>query len=78
MLVPLLFSEVVDLHPLAIIISVLFFGGLWGILGVFFAIPLAALMQAVLDAWPQHRGGGVGETNTEPVEQPVSKQQKSA
>lgn len=57
-LVPLLFSEVVDLHPLAIIISVLFFGGLWGIWGVFFAIPLAALVQAVLDAWPRDRGGG--------------------
>lgn len=57
-LVPLLFSEVVDLHPLAIIVSVLFFGGLWGLWGVFFAIPLAALTQAVLDAWPRHRGGG--------------------
>jgi putative permease len=56
-LVPLLFSEVVDLHPLAIIVSVLFFGGLWGILGVFFAIPLAALIQAVLNSWPQHRPG---------------------
>lgn len=56
-LVPLLFSEVVDLHPLAIIVSVLFFGGLWGILGVFFAIPLAALIQAVLNAWPQNRTG---------------------
>jgi putative permease len=54
-LVPLLFSEVVDLHPLAIIVSVLFFGGLWGLWGVFFAIPLAALTQAVLDAWPRHR-----------------------
>jgi len=68
---------VVDLPPLAIIISVLFFGGLWGILGVFFAIPLAALMQAVLDAWPRHRGGAA-EANTEPVEQPVAKQKKSA
>lgn len=56
-LVPLLFSEVVDLHPLAIIISVLFFGGLWGIWGVFFAIPLAALIQTVLEAWPRHRAG---------------------
>lgn len=54
-LVPLLFSEVVDLHPLAIIVSVLFFGGLWGLWGVFFAIPLAALTQAVLDAWPRPR-----------------------
>lgn len=51
-LVPLLFSEVVNLHPLAIIIAVLFFGGLWGIWGVFFAIPLATLIQAILNAWP--------------------------
>lgn len=53
-LVPLLFSEVVNLHPLAIIIAVLFFGGLFGLWGVFFAIPLATLVQAVLNAWPRH------------------------
>ena len=51
-LVPLLFSEVVDLHPVAIIVAVLVFGGLWGFWGVFFAIPLATLVQAVLRAWP--------------------------
>jgi len=52
-LVPVLFSEVVNLHPVAIIVAVLFFGGLWGIWGVFFAIPLATLVQAVLNAWPR-------------------------
>jgi putative permease len=52
LLVPLLFSEVVDLHPVAIIIAILVFGGLWGFWGVFFAIPLATLVQAVLKAWP--------------------------
>ncbi|MCW8923203.1 MAG: AI-2E family transporter [Gammaproteobacteria bacterium] len=51
-LVPLLFSEVVDMHPAAIIIAVLVFGGLWGVWGVFFAIPLATLIQSVLNAWP--------------------------
>lgn len=51
-LVPLLFSEVVNLHPVAIIVAVLFFGGLWGFWGVFFAIPLATLVKAVLNAWP--------------------------
>ena len=35
-LVPLLFSEVVNLHPIAIIIAILLFGGLWGFWGVFF------------------------------------------
>ncbi|VAW61171.1 Putative permease PerM (= YfgO) [hydrothermal vent metagenome] len=51
-LVPLLFSEVVNMHPAAIIMSVLVFGGLWGVWGVFFAIPLATLIQAVINAWP--------------------------
>jgi len=54
-LVPVLFSEVVNLHPLAIIASVLFFGGLWGVWGVFFAIPLATFLHALLKAWPSSR-----------------------
>lgn len=53
-LVPLLFSEVVNLHPVAIILAILVFGGLLGFWGVFFAIPLATLIKALLDAWPQH------------------------
>lgn len=52
-LVPLLFSEAVNLHPVAIICAVLLFGGLWGFWGVFFAIPLATLFKAVLDGWPR-------------------------
>ena len=47
-LVPLLFSEAVDLHPVAIILAVLFFGGLLGFWGIFFAIPLASVVKAVL------------------------------
>ncbi|MDX8390730.1 MAG: AI-2E family transporter [Mariprofundaceae bacterium] len=47
-LVPWLFSEVVNLHPIAIIVAILVFGSLWGVLGVFIAIPLAALVQSVL------------------------------
>tara|TARA_R110002072_G_scaffold89737_10_gene201076 strand:- start:3607 stop:4680 length:1074 start_codon:yes stop_codon:yes gene_type:complete len=52
-LVPLLFSEVVNLHPTVIIIAVLFFGGIWGVWGVFFAIPLATMIKAVFTAWPR-------------------------
>lgn len=51
-LVPVLFSEAVKLHPVAIILSVLVFGGLWGFWGVFFAIPLATLVKAISNAWP--------------------------
>ncbi len=52
LLVPILFSEAVNLHPLVIILSVIIFGGLWGFWGVFFAIPLATLVKAVIHAWP--------------------------
>ncbi|EEX36643.1 AI-2E family transporter [Vibrio metschnikovii] len=53
-LVPILFSEAVNLHPVAIIIAVLVFGGLWGFWGVFFAIPLATLVKAVWHALPSN------------------------
>jgi putative permease len=52
-LVPILFSEAVNLHPLVIILSVVIFGGMWGFWGVFFAIPLATLVKAVVRAWPE-------------------------
>lgn len=51
LLVPLLLSGVVNLHPVAIIVAVLVFGGLWGIWGLFFAIPLATLVHAVSKTW---------------------------
>lgn len=53
LLVPLLFSGMVNIHPAAIIGAVLIFGGLWGIWGVFFAIPLATLIHAVINSWPR-------------------------
>lgn len=52
-LVPLLFSEAVNLHPVAIITAILFFGGIWGFWGVFFAIPLATLVKVLIVAWPR-------------------------
>lgn len=52
-LVPLLFSEAVSLHPLTIILAVLFFGYLGGLWGIFFAIPLAAICNAYLNFWPK-------------------------
>jgi putative permease len=58
-LVPVLFSEAVNLHPVAIIIAILFFGGVWGFWGVFFAIPLATLVNAVLTAWQRAGDNGL-------------------
>jgi len=53
-LVPIIFSETVNLHPVAIIAAVLVFGGLWGLAGVFFAIPLATLIKSIINAWPTY------------------------
>lgn len=56
-LVPVIFSKMVHLHPIAIIVSILIFGGLGGFWGVFFAIPLATLVQAIIKVWPSDRAG---------------------
>ena len=52
-LVPILFSNRNNLHPVIIIISVLFFGGIWGFWGLFFAIPLATFIKAIINSWPE-------------------------
>ena len=53
LLVPLLFSVRNNLHPVVIIIAVLFFGGIWGFWGMFFAIPLATFIKAIFNSWPE-------------------------
>ncbi len=70
LLVPLIFSEAVNLHPVAIIGSILLFGGLWGFWGVFFAIPLAILVNAVLSALKGHKLqlNDEGQSNESPVQ----------
>jgi len=52
-LVPFLFSEAVNLHPIMILLAVLLFGGIWGFWGIFFAIPLATVVKATWNAWPR-------------------------
>ena len=61
LLVPLLYSEAVNLHPVAVIAAVLIFGGVWGFWGLFFAIPLAALTNAALKMWTRHSKVEVNE-----------------
>jgi len=63
-LVPLIFSETVNLHPVAIITAVLFFGGIWGVWGVFFAIPIATFIKAIIRAWPVSPLGGQAADKT--------------
>ena len=52
LLVPIIFSEAVKLHPIVIILAVFIFGSLFGFWGVFFSIPLATFIKAVWNAWP--------------------------
>lgn len=66
-LVPLLFSEAVNLHPVSIIVAVLIFGGLWGVWGVFFAIPLATMIKSVTNAWARHVRNLAPETRSDAV-----------
>jgi len=40
------------------------FGGLWGFWGVFFAIPLAVLVNATLDAVKEHKKQGAEDDET--------------
>jgi putative permease len=63
-LVPLIFSEAVKLHPVAIILAILIFGSIWGFWGVFFAIPLATVVKSILDAVPRLRASEPGPPDT--------------
>lgn len=72
-LVPLLFSDAVNLHPVAIILAVLLFGGLWGLWGLFFAIPLATLIKALHNAWPRNEVEPDGSDGSEaPLANPAA------
>lgn len=70
-LVPLLFSEALNLHPVAIIVAILVFGGLWGFWGIFFAIPLATVVHAILKSWPRVTQNGQPEEESQEKSGPV-------
>jgi putative permease len=53
LLVPIIFSDAVKLHPVIIILAVFIFGSMFGFWGVFFAIPIATFIKAVWNAWPK-------------------------
>lgn len=53
-IVPIIFSEAVSINPVGLIIAILIFGGLWGFWGIFFAIPLATVVKAIIEAWQRY------------------------
>ena len=52
LLVPIIFSETLKLHPVIIILAVFIFVSMFGFWGVFFSIPIATFIKAVWNAWP--------------------------
>ena len=65
-IVPIIFSEAVSIHPVGIIVAILVFGGMWGFWGVFFSIPFATVVKAVIEAWRryEHPDFQLGMSNT--------------
>lgn len=51
-LVPMIFSQAHDLHPMIILISILVLGHFLGVLGVFIAIPFVACLKVLIQNWP--------------------------
>ena len=47
---PRILGRTLKLSPLVIVISVVFWGGLWGIVGAFLSVPLTAAAQIILDS----------------------------
>ncbi len=52
---PIIMSKALQLHALIIIISILFFGSLFGALGVIFASPIAATIKVLLEFYKEKR-----------------------
>lgn len=68
-LAPVLLSEATSLHPIAIIAAILLFGGLWGFWGVFFAIPLATLVNSIIKAWPMEINNALADQTPPQISQ---------
>ena len=45
---PKMMGESLDLHPVVILLSLIFFGTIWGIIGMFLAVPITAVLKILL------------------------------
>ncbi len=46
---PVLMGRTLSMSPVAILVSLLFFGWVWGVIGIFIAVPLLVVISAFLD-----------------------------
>jgi AI-2 transport protein TqsA len=46
---PKLMGGSLDLHPIVVLLSLIFFGTIWGIIGMFLAVPITAVVKILLE-----------------------------
>ncbi len=49
---PKLLGKGLDLHPITILLSLIFWGLIWGVAGMFLAVPITAVLKIILDKHP--------------------------
>jgi predicted PurR-regulated permease PerM len=70
---PLLMSRAVDLHPALVVFAILTMGTLFGIVGVFLAVPLVAVVQVLVRELWVRRMDEVGTDPNPPLHTPRSR-----
>jgi predicted PurR-regulated permease PerM len=70
LLQPIIMSRAVDLHPALVVFAILVMGTLFGIVGVFLAVPLVAALQVLVrELWVQ-RMDQIGSDPNPPAREP--------
>ncbi len=69
---PILMSRAVDLHPALVVFAILTMGTLFGIVGVFLAVPLVAVVQVLVRELWVRRMDELGTDPNPPVDTPRS------
>ena len=69
---PILMSRAVDLHPALVVFAILTMGTLFGIVGVFLAVPLVAVVQVLVRELWVRRMDELGTDPNPPVDPPRS------
>ena len=52
---PLIMGDHLDLHPVVILLSLIFWGLIWGITGMLLAAPITAILKIVCDRFKMTR-----------------------
>ena len=70
LLQPIVMSRAVDLHPALVVFAILIMGTLFGLVGVFLAVPLVAALQVLVrELWVQ-RMDEIGTDSNPPTREP--------